>query len=186
MEIWKPIPEYESHYEASTYGRVRSLNKLVKSGLRHNKTVTKRGRVLKPNKHRDGYLKVTLGKNGKVRTHMVHRLVAKAHLKNTDEYPAINHKNGIKADNRADNLEWCDYKHNSKHRIEVLGQFNPNRKEIYSPSLDKHFVSSFQAALWLNDNVFDGTKQVPGMARNIRAAVTGKKKSAFGNTWKDV
>lgn len=71
-----------------------------------------------------GYPYVTLCQNGKPKSIKVHRLVATAFIDNTENKPEINHINGIKTDNRVENLEWCTSKENSVHKTEVLGKGN--------------------------------------------------------------
>lgn len=67
-----------------------------------------------------GYKVILLRDNGKKRTVFVHKLVAMAFVPNPENKPQINHKNGNKADNRPENLEWCTNMENQRHRHEVL------------------------------------------------------------------
>lgn len=62
-----------------------------------------------------GYKKVYLYVNKKRKTFRVHRLVAMCYLDNDNNYKQVNHKNGIKIDNRVENLEWCTAKQNDEH-----------------------------------------------------------------------
>jgi len=98
QEIWKDIPSLEGKYQASNLGRIKS----------------KRG-ILKLCIPKCGYPVVGMPNN---KITKVHRLVAISFIPNTETKPFVNHKNGIKTDNRIDNLEWCTHKENKKHASE--------------------------------------------------------------------
>lgn len=93
---------------------------------------------LKPGTNGYGYLRVTLCKDGKHYLKLVHRLVAETFIRNPDNKPQVNHKNGNKADNRVENLEFCTCSENNLHKFRVLGykktnlfgKDNPNSKII--------------------------------------------------------
>lgn len=102
QEIWKHIPEYEGLYEVSNLGRIRSLL--------NTKTTFLKGRD-----DTNGYLKVALFKNLIRREMKIHRLAAMAFIPNPENKPQVNHINGIKSDNRIENLEWCSQSENSIH-----------------------------------------------------------------------
>lgn len=71
-----------------------------------------------------GYKEVSLSKDGKTRTVLLHRLIAIHFVDNPENLPCVNHKNGIKTDNRIENLEWCTKSANTKHAYENnLGGF---------------------------------------------------------------
>ena len=112
-EIWKDIPGYEGLYQVSNLGRVKSLSRIVNYGGRKRKTTEK---ILKQNISRR-YNSVQFQKCGKTIT--VHRLVANAFISNPENKPQINHINGIRADNRAENLEWCTQSENQKHAYKI-------------------------------------------------------------------
>ena len=73
IEEWKDIPGYEGKYQASSFGRIRSLSRTVvaKNGRRQEVV----GSLLHPGLRKDGYLKLNLTENGKHRAWLVHRLV---------------------------------------------------------------------------------------------------------------
>lgn len=93
MEEWKSITGYEGLYEVSSYGRVRSLDRYVKSKSNSNRL--QKGKVLSPTKHKTGYLVVNL-KNKMFR---VHRLVAQAFISNPEGLSQVNHKDEDKTNN---------------------------------------------------------------------------------------
>ena len=91
VETFVSIVGYERYYLVSNLGCVYSV--------RHDK-------ILKPILTTAGYEKVHLSVNGECKTVPIHRLVAQAFIPNPDNKPTVNHKNEIKTDNRAENLEW--------------------------------------------------------------------------------
>lgn len=105
---------YEGWYEISDLGRV----KRIKGGHRNAKA----GRILKPNLTIHGYLQVCLSQNGKARRISVHRLVLMAFVGTPTLGQECNHKNGVKIDNRKENLEWITRSENKIHAYRVLGR----------------------------------------------------------------
>lgn len=119
VEVWKDIKNYEGSYQVSDLGRVKSLARIVES--RKGVFVNKKELILKTAKNRKGYLCVKLCKvvdNFSVsKKGIIHRLVANEFLENPFNKPQVNHKNGIKYDNRVDNLEWATGSENVIHSL---------------------------------------------------------------------
>lgn len=111
-EIWKDIAGYEGYYQVSTYGRVRSLDRMV------NKWDGKRlscGRILSLATNLKGYQFIYLCKDGKQKMFTIHRLVATAFIPNPNGYPHVNHIDENKMNNRVENLEWCTARYNNTY-----------------------------------------------------------------------
>lgn len=116
-ETWRPVPECPEFYEVSNLGRVRRVAEALAGGAAGGR----RPYVLSPSTNPDGYLRVSLFFNGRARYRSVHRLVALAFIPRPKGKTQVNHKSGVKADNRVANLEWCSAKENVLHRFRVLG-----------------------------------------------------------------
>lgn len=112
-EIWKPIPGYEGLYEASSYGRIRSLDKSWKSRFA---VAIFPGRVLVQIEKKNGYLVVSLSKNNKPKQLLVHRLVLSAFDGECPSGMEACHKNGVRSDARIENLRWDTRKLNHQDK----------------------------------------------------------------------
>lgn len=125
-EIWKDIPNYEGFYEVSNLGRVYRLPYVTSE-----KGLKREGKIVNVYNNHKGYYQISLFKEGKRISTFVHRLVGMAFIPNPENKPQINHKNGIKTDNRVENLEWVTSSENQKHAVDtglkprLFGEKNP-------------------------------------------------------------
>ena len=116
-EEWRTITGYESLYEVSSMGRVRSNDRMI---FRVNSApYILTGRIMKIRIDRDGYELVTLNLGHKPQTFKVHRLVAQEFLQNLNNLPQVDHKDGVRNHNHKTNLRWVTVKDNCllKHNI---------------------------------------------------------------------
>jgi hypothetical protein len=116
-EVWKDIEGYEGYYQVSNLGRVRSLDRIVPHKI--YKFMNAKGKILCPGKVGVGYYTVALCNNSKPKSMFIHRLVAEAFISKTSKTNDVNHKNGIKTDNRLENLEWCTRSENTLHAFTI-------------------------------------------------------------------
>lgn len=112
---WKSAKGYKGLYEVNNLGQVRSVPRayVTKFGVKRYLKST----VLKPSLDGGGYPKVNLYKFKRVKNVAIHRLVAIAFIPKVKGKKLVNHKNGIKTDNRVENLEWCTDSENKLHAI---------------------------------------------------------------------
>jgi len=117
MEKYIVLQGYYDCYAVSDLGNVKNL---------------RNGHVLTPSIRKDGYKSVLLCKNGKQMSIRVHQLVAFYFLEKEEGKTDINHINGIKHDNRKENLEWCTKSENMTHALNTgLKQTTYSNKQIY-------------------------------------------------------
>lgn len=133
-----------------------------------------------------GYLQIYLYKFGKKYNKQVHRLVAEAFIPTSLNKPEVNHKNGIKTDNRAENLEWTSRSENEKHKYKVLGykgtmhgktgKDNKKSKTIFQMK-DNKIIATFYGS-------YDAQRKTGIDHSGISACCLGKQKTAGGYKWR--
>lgn len=130
-------------------------------------------RPLKITENAKGYPRVWLSMCGKLKHHFVHRLVASAFLPNPSKLPEINHINGIKTDNRVENLEWCTVSHNRRHSSYTLqNESGKPKRPVVCLDNGTTYPSVAEAA-----------RAVSGDKQNITSCCQGKRQHHKGLRW---
>lgn len=145
MEIWKKSEKYIG-YEISNLGNVRRyiyFDSANKSKYKNEK------KVLKQTFDKDGYKLVSLCINGVFIHCRVHRLVAETFIPNPENKPQVNHKDGNKANNNLENLEWTTQSENIRHRIDILHVSLKNKKgskQVNQYDLQGNLIKTYPSA----------------------------------------
>jgi hypothetical protein len=178
-EKWKDIQGFEGFYQISNFGRIRSVDRFVKS--RHGQRVVK-GKVLSPSKNkRTGYYQIHLYKFGCCYRYNVHSLVAKAFVPLNGK-PYVNHKDGQKENNRADNLEWVTNAENHYHAVRLglnknYGANSYKARTVIQLDQEGNLIKKWEC---INDASYNlGIHQ-----SNIVKCCNGERKTTGGFMWK--
>lgn len=164
-EKWKPIPGYEGRYEASDFGRVKSLitNKILSQGTsgRYNNVVLCDG-------------------TGKKKTKAVHRIIADLFCEKHGK-SEVNHINENTHDNRANNLEWCERIENIRHGTGIKRHADAQRnkhgnKPIIQTDINGNFIRKYESIREADRNGYDRAY--------ITRCAKGKNETAYGYKWR--
>lgn len=179
-EIWKDIAGYEGLYQVSNMGRVKSLERTRNMNNPNAKSpafAPVNERILTFGKSL-GYRRVILAKDGVNRGFRVHKLVALAFIPNPENKTQINHKDGDKHNNRAENLEWVTPSENQQHALKTgLRNGLKWRKTVNQYSLDGTFIRSWAGYVEINETL--------GFAKQaICHCCKGRCPTAYGYIWR--
>lgn len=177
IEEWRDIRDLEGYFQVSNLGRIRALDRhIVKVGV--NQTI--KGRMLKGHKGKNGYIKTNFSKNGVLYYRLIHRLVAEAFIPNPENKKNVNHKNGIKDDNRLENLEWATDSENSLHAIRTGLTRVRKGEEIYFSKITNR-QAYFIKCMFFRDNMsVTQISKVTGLSGRMIADLVKER------TWKHI
>lgn len=168
IEIWKDVVGYEGLYRISSNGAVVCYSKMGR-----------KEKILTAYLSDNGYRKVALCKNGDSKHVRLHRIIAIAFIPNPNNHKFINHINGIKTDNRIENLEWVTASENMKHahatglKARTKGYWLP----IYQMDMNGAILQEFKS-------IKDACTSLGKTNRTIIKALKGRIESAHGFKWK--
>lgn len=137
IEEWRDIEGYEGLYQVSDWGRIKGLERFSTNNIFIKEHIKSK------HSDKDGYEMVNLKKNGKHSTKKVHRLVANAFIPNLENKPLVDHINGIRDDNRVENLRWFTSKENSNTPLAREHNSESSKKSVRKRNRDNlgRFIS---------------------------------------------
>lgn len=166
--MWKQVKNFEGLYEVNEMGQIRSVQR----------NGTKRGgRIMAQSNDKNGYKLSKLRFKDKVVTAKVHRVVAEAFIPNPYNKPQVNHKDGNKANNCVENLEWVTQSENIRHAKKLGLQCEcPNRQKVEQWK---------NGSLIAKYNSLKEAEIATGIGwTGISAVIRGKRHTAGGYNWK--
>lgn len=174
QEIWRDINGYEGLYQVSNLGRVKTVKP------RYTKIV-----FLSPTMDK-GYCYLWLYKNKIGKRFSVHRLVALNFIENPYEKYTVNHINGIKDDNRVENLEWATLDEQNKHMVKtglILKRSGENHCKHKLRESDVIFIKNF-----IKKNRFRPRKwgKLKRMSEKFNVSLSTIERISYGISWKHV
>ena len=185
-DIWLDIIGFESFYQISNLGTVRSLNRTHQqlNWCGDYVSVTYKGRMIKLREAKNGYLYFTARVKDKVKTLKPHRLVAEHFIPNLGNKPEVNHLDGDKSNNKINNLAWVTSSENKIHAFDMGLMNNPT-------GYDGHAVKSKVQVLKNGNLVAElyGLEQIKDFgltATGVWCTINNKQKTHRGYTFKRI
>ena len=161
IEVWKDIEDFYG-YQVSNLGRVRSF-------WNNSHKIIDTSHIITGNFDKDGYVRAHLHVDKKSKTIRIHILVAKTFIPNPENKPQVNHKNGIKDDNRLDNLEWSTLSENRQHAYDTGLQKPPGEQSVRIVETGEIFKSIAECA-----------RSIDGIESGIRHCLYGERHTHKG------
>ena len=169
---WKDIRGFEGLYAVSEGGALKSLERMkpYRDGERKHHERIMSFRIIK-----GGYAQLDLCKNGIKRPYLVHRIVAETFVPNPKNLPQVNHKDGNKLNNCADNLEWCTAKENMIHSVKA--GLRTDLKAVDALSKEGRYIATYPS-------IKEAARALGVNHQNISSCCHGRTRSCGGFVWR--
>jgi len=180
VEQWKDIPGFEGLYQASSWGRIKGLDRTVPRPNK-GKRITYHERIMSAGKNEKGYWRLTLSKDSKRKTFRLSRLIALTWVPNPENLPEVNHDNLDKDNNHYLNLSWSTRISNMQHAFKnrkikrYKNETHPKSKAVKQYDLQGNLINTFPSVNEAGRQGYDFTR----VARVCR----GERKTYSGFKW---
>lgn len=174
-EFWKDVEGYESYYQISNLGRVKSLDRYIKN--RYGSERLCKGKILNSKINKWGYREISLSKDNIQRTYRINRLVAKAFLDDYSEQLEVNHKDENKINDNYLNLEMMTSKENCNYGSRNEKILEKKQKAIIQLSKDNEFIKIWKSAKEIE-------RQLHILHTSIANCCRGYSKTSGGYVWR--
>lgn len=166
IEVWKDIEGYEGAYQVSSFGRVKSMSRYREG--RNGSIVPLHEKVLCLKTNKQGYSIIGLYSICR-KFFSVHRLVASAFIKNTENKETVNHIDGVKSNNNVSNLEWSTHSEQMNHAVkndllEVRG--SPKFSKAFKQSVFDYHLQHPDVSLFQLSKLFNMSERTAGRIVN--------------------
>lgn len=176
MEIWKDIKGYESLYQISNTGKIKSLQRYVCSKNGSKQLIKEK--IRKTSITTAGYEYVVLANKGENKTLLVHRLVAETFLPNPFNLKCVNHKDENKHNNNVSNLEWCNYEYNNTYKdIHLRRNKDNTTRKVIQYDLDMNEIKRW-------DSIIEAANNFNTHSSNIMKCCIGERNHVNGFKWR--
>lgn len=181
-EEWRDIPGFEGLYQASTEGRIRSVERWIERADGYRNHIMPRIMKVQKNSNND-YLLVNLHKDKKLNKCLVHRLIALTFIPNPNNLPQVNHKDENPQNAKASNLEWCDCDYNVRYGTarQRHSEHIKNRPDMSKPveqySKDGVYITTYPSSV-------EAERQTGIWHQSIWQVMNGRGKTAGGFIWR--
>ena len=177
-EVWKDVVGFDGRYQVSNKGDIRSVARKDSIGRKIG------GRTLKQRHHKNGYLIVTLCKNGTMETKSAHRIVAEAFIPNPNDFPEVNHIDEVKDNNILSNLEWCTRKYNANFGTAIERATQTQSKKIRAVNVETGEVITFNSTREARDKGYSSASQAcRGVHKSSNGTLIGDGHLYKGHKW---
>lgn len=176
--LWKDYP-HDDNYMIHPLGFAKSKDRILSFGKSFRKH---KGKILSQKNNGNDYMAIRLSNKGYCKNTYMHRLVAETFIPNPENKPQVNHINGIRNDNRVENLEWATASENGKHSYTFLNRKRPSKKGLDNPNCKV----TMDIINYIRYNRKSKIKSLKELSSELKLSISTISGIATGRKYKDI